>query len=291
VAPAPAEPPPRQPAAVAPGEAKPKPAPKIDVYTGRRFNPGDLICGQCGSGNDPSRHFCHRCGSSLAEAVTVKVPWYRRLFPARQPRAVAAGDRPTSIVRGGDGFRIPVLPILGVMLVAAVAAYLLIPSLHKQVDQTARSWYHAAKVTIAPSTVPIRPVSVTASSQVKGHEAQLAVDTYTDTYWQVDLRQDPHPVLTLTFSGPADLVYAYFTNGPADKYAEQARPKLLHIIYSDGSSQDITLPDRHDQYGVELHARGVTWMKIQVMSVYDATGSGPNSKFMALAEIELFMRD
>jgi hypothetical protein len=262
----------------------------MDVYTGRKFNPGDLICGQCGSGNDPSRNFCHRCGSSLAEAVAVKVPWYRRLFPARQPRTVAAGDRPTSIIRGGDGFHIPVLPILGVVLVAAVAAYLLIPSLHKQVDQTAKSWYHTAKVTVAPSTAPVRPVSVTASSEVRGHPAQLASDTYSDTYWAVDLTKDPHPILTLTFAGPTDLVYAWFTNGTAEKYTEQPRPKNLHITYSDGSSQDVTLLDKHDAYGVELHARNVTWMKIQVMSVYDATGSGPNSKIMALAEIELFMR-
>jgi hypothetical protein len=157
------------------------------------------------------------------------------------------------------------------------------------VDQTARSWYHTAKVTVAPTTVPVRPVSVAASSQLKGHEAQFAVDGYSDTYWEVDLRQDPHPVLTLNFSGPTDLVYAYFRNGTADKYTEQPRPKNLHITYSDGSSQDITLQDKHDAYGVELHARNVTWMKIQVMSVYDAIGSGPNSKIMALAEIELFM--
>lgn len=287
VAPGLAEPPPRQPAAVAPGAEKPRVVPKVDVYTGQRFNPGDLICGQCGSGNDPSRHFCHRCGSSLAEAVSVKVPWYRRLFPARKPREIAAGDRPTSVVRGESRFRIPLLPILGVILAGLVAAYLLVPSLHRQVDQTAQSWYHTAKVTVAPTNAPVVPVTAAASSETPGHPGRNVIDGYSNTYWEVDLTKDPHPILTLTFSTPTDLDFVYFINGLEDKYADQPRPKLLHITYSNGTSQDITLLDQHKPYGVELHARGVRSMTIQVMSVYDA----PSSKKMVLAEIELFRRE
>jgi hypothetical protein len=30
-----------------------------------RIRPGDEICGQCGYGNEPSKHFCRHCGAEL----------------------------------------------------------------------------------------------------------------------------------------------------------------------------------------------------------------------------------
>jgi hypothetical protein len=57
------------------------------------LNPSDLICGRCGKGNAPTRNFCSRCGTSLAESEVVKTSWWQRLF-GRKPKEHKAGARP-----------------------------------------------------------------------------------------------------------------------------------------------------------------------------------------------------
>ena len=78
----------QQPAAPAP-KARRRP-----VAPPESFDPGDLICGKCGIGNKPTRNYCRRCGTSLAEADVARVPWWRRLWPKRTKQVKAAGSRP-----------------------------------------------------------------------------------------------------------------------------------------------------------------------------------------------------
>ncbi len=41
----------------------PLPRPKVAKQApSRKINPGDLVCGVCGEGNDPERNYCRRCG-------------------------------------------------------------------------------------------------------------------------------------------------------------------------------------------------------------------------------------
>jgi hypothetical protein len=61
---------------------------------------GDLICGECGEANVPGRKFCSRCGTSLAAAVVVKIPWWKRMF-RRKPKSAMAGERPWDDKSGG----------------------------------------------------------------------------------------------------------------------------------------------------------------------------------------------
>ena len=75
-----------------------------------RRHPGDLICGQCGEGNDPVRHFCRRCGNSLDEAIAVRLPWYRRFF--HRLFGVSASDLATVLPNIGR-FAHPNLGIFG----------------------------------------------------------------------------------------------------------------------------------------------------------------------------------
>src|SRR5204863_3592046 len=107
--------------------------------------PGDLICGNCGTPNDPSRHFCKACGRSLATAVPArKPPWWRRFFPERKP--LAAGQR-TARVRSaesgrrggvGRGIRSILLMLIVIAIAFAVVGYVAVPGIHRQVDGVAK---------------------------------------------------------------------------------------------------------------------------------------------------------
>ena len=71
------------PTAQQPTKAKrpPRPAPKQKAPD-QSIKAGDLVCGQCGQGNDPGRKFCRKCGNSLAEAVPPVAPtWPRAKSP------------------------------------------------------------------------------------------------------------------------------------------------------------------------------------------------------------------
>ena len=69
-----------QPEAVKPAATRARPGVSSQDCAGPRIvNPGDLVCGQCGEGNDPSRRFCRRCGASLAAGDGIRpLPWYQR---------------------------------------------------------------------------------------------------------------------------------------------------------------------------------------------------------------------
>ncbi|HEX4982989.1 MAG TPA: hypothetical protein VFV63_14880, partial [Ilumatobacteraceae bacterium] len=79
------------------------PRPKVTKQApSRKINPGDLVCGACGEGNDPGRNYCRRCGSTLAEATVARTRWFRRR-PKRAKGIVAAGDRPGRPGRSSGG--------------------------------------------------------------------------------------------------------------------------------------------------------------------------------------------
>ncbi|MEA2842477.1 MAG: hypothetical protein QOJ69_148 [Actinomycetota bacterium] len=56
-----------QPVATAPADPKPAVAPKWPPPTAAAPQPGELTCGQCGTGNPSSRTFCRQCGAPLGQ--------------------------------------------------------------------------------------------------------------------------------------------------------------------------------------------------------------------------------
>src|SRR5207253_3952135 len=119
----------RRPTSVASVVTRPRHGPRT-METPSRRQPGDLICGQCGEGNDPARHFCRRCGNSLDEAIAVRLPWYRRFFNRLfGVRTREAGWRPRRVgppnVMGGV-MRIVRIAIVA-MLAVGILGFLLIP--------------------------------------------------------------------------------------------------------------------------------------------------------------------
>ncbi len=272
----------RLPQAVAPAPERPRQAPKTDVTTGQRYKPGDLICGNCGAGNSPERHFCQRCGSNLTAAVVVKTPWYRKLLPAR--RLPAAGTRPSSApTERAWGSALVRVIALGVV-VAVVLAYAAVPPLRARVNNSVASIYASAHRHFQPTVDPVRPLDATASSALATHPARLTIDEVKESYWAANTASDKQPWLRLTFSGPVDIDKMLITSGAANDFATLARPKAVHIVFSDKTTADLTLKDDPTPQSYDLTARQVTSLEIHIVSVYPSA----QSPDVALNEVELF---
>jgi hypothetical protein len=285
----------RRPISVAPTTTRTRQAPRIMEAPTRR-HPGDLICGQCGEGNDPVRHFCRRCGNSLDEALAVRLPWYRRFFnKVFGIRTREAGWRPSRVgapnVMGGV-WRIIRLAI-GALIVLALLAFLLIPSFHNLVVDRATSAFTTVRKDIRPNYVPVTPIGASASSATVGHGPMLAIDRFSNTYWAA-LASDRAPVLVVRFSGPQDIAAIVFRSGasgtaPADTFNLQPRPHNLHLVFSNGYTTDITLNDQDATQTQstlidETKAKQVTFVEIHVVTVYAPAAASVSS--VAITEVE-----
>ena len=266
-----------------------------------RRHPGDLICGQCGEGNDPVRHFCRRCGNSLDEAIAVRLPWYRRFFNRLfGVRTREAGWRPHRVGPPnvmGMVWRIVRLAI-GALIIVGLLAFLLVPSFHNAVVNRVTSTVTTVRKAIFPHYSAVYATGASASTSIAGHLPSLVIDTHTNTYWAARAG-DPGPFLKLTFHDPVDLAQIGFDSGaagtsPADDYLAQPRPHQVHLVFSNGTTTDLTLKDEDPKVAKNaqfypIDAKQVTFVEIHIMSFYAPAGASPSS--VAIAEVEFKVKD
>ena len=289
----------RRPTSLAPVVTRPRPGPRT-VEPPTRRNPGDLICGQCGEGNDPTRHFCRRCGNSLDEAIAVRLPWYRRFFSRLfGVRTREAGWRPRRVgppnVMGGV-MRVVRLAIVA-MLAVGILGFLLIPRFHHLVVNKVTAGVTSVRKVVHPNYDTVYPVAAAATSQTAGHAASLTIDRTSNSYWAA-IPTDKTPQLVFTFSEPQDLSEILFRSGapgaqPSD-FLNQPRPKAVHIIFTDAQGKlitatDITLTDQEGSQFYPIEAKQTTTARIQIQSVYPATGAARSA--VAIAEVEFKIKD
>ncbi len=289
----------RRPTSLAPVVTRPRPGPRTMEPPTRR-NPGDLICGQCGEGNDPARHFCRRCGNSLDEAIAVRLPWYRRFFSRLfGVRTREAGWRPRRVgppnVMGGV-MRVVRLAIVA-MLAVGILGFLLIPPFHNLVVNKVTAGVTSVRKVVHPNYDTVYPVAAAATSQTAGHAASLTIDRTSNSYWAA-ISTDKTPQLVFTFSEPQDLSEILFRSGapgaqPSD-FLNQPRPKAVHIIFTDAQGKlitatDITLTDQEGSQFYPIEAKQTTTARIQIQSVYPATGAARSA--VAIAEVEFKIKD
>ena len=290
----------RRPTSVAPTVTRPRQAPRTMEPPTRR-HPGDLICGQCGEGNDPVRHFCRRCGNSLDEAIAVRLPWYRRFFNRLfGVRTREAGWRPHRVGPPnvmGMVWRIVRLAI-GALIVIGLLAFLLVPSFHNLVVDRVTSAFTTVRKAVFPHFDAVYATGASASTSTAGHLPNLAIDKFTNTYWAAQAR-DPAPYLKLSFHDPVDLAEIGFDSGAAgtaaaDDFLIQPRPRSVHLVFSNGTTKDLTLKDEDPKVAKNaqfypIDAKQVSFVEIHIMSVYAPAGASPSS--VALAEVEFRVRD
>jgi uncharacterized OB-fold protein len=262
---------------------------------GEKRNPGDLICGECGSVNTPTRKFCHRCGNSLLTAEVVQTPWWRKIFHKRGPKVIPSGARQSAARqharhsgRAGKvahGIARKASAGVGVLIVIAALLFGLVPSFRGLITGGVNS--AKGKVTDAAKTSigPVRPADVTGSDAVKGHSPKAAFDEFTNTYWAAPWSKGDHPSLKVQLASPASLYEVLVTAGDSKDFTAHDRPSVLKFSYPNGKFDVVHLKDTPKAQKVKLtHAVGVSEATLSVIDVHPAQGA----KNVALSEVELF---
>ncbi len=298
-----------QPEAVKPTAVKARPAPRAKAAPGRVVNPGDLVCGQCGEGNDPGRKFCRRCGASLQRASVFALPWYQRWWRRLTTRKTrAAGDRPRNRRRaiGGSGpgwLTSGFLKVLGVAIVLGVLLTIMGPwrdNLRHDVSHD----YHRIFNDVHPKYNPVHPFAATATSAARLHPAANAIDGAVNTSWQTNTAPKAKPgskaktstdgvgqSLSIRLAAAGNLDEIGFLNGDQDtssSYLTQPRPKKVHVtaVGAHPYSKDLTLKDSATFQTFTIKATDASSLTITIDSVYPSD-QGTDA---AIAEVELFVK-
>jgi hypothetical protein len=289
---------PVQPNAVKPVAVKARPTPRAKTAQPRVVNPGDLVCGQCGEGNDPARKFCRRCGASLVQAHVFTLPWYRRLWRRLTTRRTrVAGERPRLRRRmvGGTGpgwltswvTRIVVLVVIVAVILAFVGPW------HKSIHSRANRYYHDALNVVHPTYNAVHPVSAKATSSAPGHPATFAIDGATNTSWQAGapVTAKKPQVLTVGFAAKTNLDRIGFLNGDQDVSGAFLTEPRLHVVRlttpgPHGYSKTLTLKDSasFQQFGIK--AQNTAVLVVTIESVYPSS----QGAHAAVAEVEFFKK-
>jgi hypothetical protein len=280
-----------EPTAIKPQEVRTTRRPVAKAAPTRILQDGDLICGDCGEGNAPSRRFCSRCGSSLAVAEKVHIPWWKRIFQRRrQPAGTKPGEAGAA---GAKKKRAPLLSRILPTLRKALAVAILVGGIVYASVAPVRGWvndrYSAVQAkalsVIHPEYVPVHPYQVTGSNALQGHPPTSASDGFTNTFWAAPKTGDP--AIVLRFDHPTEVDRALIRIGVSGNLQATNRPHDIRLFFSTGKSQTLALDDKADPQEVAFKAGGkVTSIEIHITSIYEAGGSND----VAITEVELFAK-
>jgi hypothetical protein len=258
----------------------------------RELQPGDLVCGECGEANLPTRRFCSRCGNELNDAEVVKAKWWRRILPKRKPRAARAVEPESEVAKTGARrqHKKSIFPAVrrtvAVLLVLGGAAYAAVPGIRGQLNTQAVSARQRIEKMVFGTYVPVRAVKATSTPITKGHLADAAVDEHKNTYWSTPVAGARR--LTLTFQQPVELRKAIITGGIVGNLRGSQRPHTLHFVYPSGKGQDVVLKDVTDPQQFDLDSKGkISSVEIYVQSTY----ANAESKQVTITEVELFTKE
>jgi hypothetical protein len=290
-----------QPQAVQPQAPARKKPPKVQPGKPTRTpQKGDLICGECGEANPPGRKFCSRCGTSLATAAVVRVPWWRRILPKRKPKSAMAGERPWTATEGGRKrpkrkgvarFIAPVRRIGGIALLLLGILYGVYSPFRNWVNDRYTSGKDKVMSVIHPQFDPVLAGPGTISNEEvpldPEHIASMATDLGSNTYW---ISAPPsatfRPELDVNLNEQVDLAKIIVRNGASDNFQAHHRPKTLLFIFPAGS-YEVNLKDTPEPQTLTIKNGGdVKRFKIAVTSVYESI----DGTDMALTEIEFFKK-
>ncbi len=280
----------------------------------RRLQPGDLVCGQCGEGNAPTRKFCSRCGEELTEAQVVRAKWYRKLmFWTRGPKSMDAGTRPGQAGAKKDrrgstwnAYR-KVRAVLATLLLVLGLLYVVVAPLRGVINgaldkpvgwvtDTVTGWWDK----LTDDFVDVAPERRFANAATRGHPAKAAFDGNTETFWAAPWPGPPRPVkparssrpprpaLTAVFGEAVTLTHIVVHSGAAGENADSfLQPAVLRLTYGSGNSERVPLEFSADPQTVEL-SQATTFRKVTITVVRVHPREGARN--VAIRDIEFKTR-
>lgn len=232
------------------------------------------------------------------------LPWWKRLFGGggkKREQVYAAGERKSSMkkaapktggIRGLLGKIGIVRGLLGLVVAIGIFGYIGIPSFRGLVASAADPLLHGGPsqvidnirriVSPQPAQVVPRPEDISATSEVKGHEARLVGDKASNTDWQ---GTDKVPQITVKFEEPIDLGWVIVRSGNSAAFADLRRPAALELVFPDGSTKRIELEDAKDPQTFEVSAGIIGSLGIRVVDT-----NGPEAAPISISEIEFFKK-
>lgn len=278
-----------EPAVVAPQENPRARRTIVQSEPSRKLQPGDLVCGDCGEANLPTRKFCSRCGTSLADAETVKERWWRRLLPKHKPRRVDETVTARNATPQRRQHKRRILPVIrrtvAVVILVAGVVYAAVPTVREIVDPRVLALRDWATHLFIPEYVPVRAIKVTSPApEDRKHPVAHVSDTFFNTYWLTPVKG--LKVVELEFQEPAEPKQVIIRGGIKDDLKGSQRPRTVHVVWPTGKAQDVVLSDNTDPQTFELDSGGpVTSVEFFVQDTYQSVESDQ----VAVTEIELFM--
>jgi hypothetical protein len=276
----------------------PAPAPSA----ARPLESGELRCPVCGNAVPAGRRFC-RCGNSLVRPAaaastgtdTRRLPWYRRLGEMfgsgrdfrRSMRAANRGMRATynvgvsartqlfraTFLLGSLGIGVAQFGPWGGDLRARVTS---------QIDRFLPHSYETVPVdqtTTDPATKALPGFDVGFAADGDPGRAWAAPWAPVGTNGQPCHRAGGAPALVITFKQPSAVARVIVQAGLAegnDERPRQARPRLVDLLFSDGTCTPVDLTDSAGPQQFDVKAAGVTSVRAVIVDAYDARdATGP----------------
>lgn len=268
--------------------ARPKP---VKQPPSRKINPGDTICGQCGEGNEPSRNYCRRCGSSLQDSPIKKSRWWQR---TKKKKTVAAGDRPGRAGRtGGTGkdlakkgrfFRGKAMSrladfkrVLAILAIFGIGVGIAIPSTRTWLTDTSSSFIRSIRNIVSPeyTNIAIDPGRVSATAETPGGEARRAFDGNTLTFWAPP-DGTSRPSVTVVFVDTSTVEHVLVHPGKQESGGKVVRPDprprelLFRLTLGDDTIEEVAavLEDKDGFQKVDLKTSNVVSVETVVVNCF-----------------------
>ncbi|WP_327114165.1 zinc ribbon domain-containing protein [Streptomyces sp. NBC_01341] len=256
--------------------------PRVNAPSGEPADDTGAPCPWCEVGNRPDRHFCRRCGMSLAERPGVpeaRRPWWRRMRDFGNGPAPWAGDRPR--LRRGIG-RIFTWVAYGLALGLVIYA----------VFNVSTPW-NAARDHFA-KRAQISPDSVVASRSFGGHPPKAVLDKINNSWWGPGVSQSAEGEwVEARFQEPTRLLDILITSGISTRPSDLSEAALPHrmdavVTTADGkkTTRHITLDQISGPQRRKFRAQNVVSVRFVIRSAFNVGAD----KQVSIAEIEFFTR-
>jgi hypothetical protein len=226
----------------------------------------------------------------LENAEKVKAPWWKRIIPRRKPRQAVLeteekSTAATPVVRRQH--KRPIWPIIrntiAIILLVGGIVYSVVPQVREWVNPRVVALKQKAVHLVFPEYAPVRAVKATAPQSAKDHPASMAVDGFKNRYWLTPM--SGKKMIELHLQEPVKLDQAIIYGGIMGDIQASHRPKLLHIVYDNGKTEDVPLKDQTDHQVVDLDSGS----PVKNLEIYiQETHQSAKSKQVAITEIELF---